>query len=99
MIVFNLPVTEIRFRYLHLELVHRLARAAYTPKTYPGKITFFQTHENQDITHRKWANLADEKIEVHAIPGDHLNMIQEPHVQVLAKKLRDCLDKEQGARI
>jgi hypothetical protein len=31
-------------------------------------------------------------LEVHNIPGNHLDMIKEPHVQVLAEKLRLCLN-------
>jgi hypothetical protein len=32
-------------------------------------------------------------VEIHEVPGDHLSMFQEPHVQVLAEKLRACIDK------
>jgi hypothetical protein len=32
-------------------------------------------------------------VEIHQVPGDHLSMFQEPHVQVLAEKLRACIDK------
>jgi amino acid adenylation domain-containing protein/non-ribosomal peptide synthase protein (TIGR01720 family) len=38
-----------------------------------------------------WDPLAAEPVVVHRIPGDHITMMTEPHVQVLADRLRDCL--------
>jgi thioesterase domain-containing protein len=32
-------------------------------------------------------------VDIHEVPGDHLGIFEEPHVQVLAKKLRACIDK------
>jgi hypothetical protein len=31
-------------------------------------------------------------VEVHEIPGDHINIIKEPHVRTLAEKLNECLE-------
>ncbi len=33
------------------------------------------------------------EIGAHEITGNHINIIKEPHVRVLAEKLRGCLDK------
>jgi aspartate racemase len=32
-------------------------------------------------------------VEVKNVPGNHLGMLQEPHVHVLAKELSACLEK------
>jgi thioesterase domain-containing protein len=32
-------------------------------------------------------------VDIHEVPGDHLGIFEEPHVQVLAEKLRACIDK------
>jgi len=43
-----------------------------------------------------WGQLSAEPVEIHVVPGDHLTMMAEPHVQVLAERLRACLDKAQA---
>jgi len=39
-----------------------------------------------------WGELAAGGLEFHEVPGTHLGMLQEPHVQVLAEKLGTALD-------
>ncbi len=39
-----------------------------------------------------WGRLSTELVEVHLVPSNHTTMLTEPHVQVLAEKLRECLD-------
>jgi aspartate racemase len=81
---------------------HRVARAqyralkSYRPQTYTGRLTlfragmqpFFSSHD----PYKGWSRIAAGGIEVRNIPGNHLSMLQEPHVQVLAKELRECLE-------
>jgi hypothetical protein len=43
--------------------------------------------------------LATGGIEVHEIPGNHFNIIKEPHVAELARKLTDCLARVQGRHL
>jgi aspartate racemase len=43
-----------------------------------------------------WSKLAAGGLEVHHVPGDHIGILKEPHVQVLAEKLRDCLEQAQA---
>jgi thioesterase domain-containing protein/acyl carrier protein len=40
-----------------------------------------------------WSQYADGSVDIHVVPGDHHTMMSQPHVQVLAEKLRECLDK------
>jgi amino acid adenylation domain-containing protein len=40
-----------------------------------------------------WSQYASGPVDVHVVPGDHYTMMSQPHVQVLAEKLRVCLDK------
>ncbi|MCV3211986.1 amino acid adenylation domain-containing protein [Plectonema radiosum NIES-515] len=73
----------------------------YSQKYYSGKITLFQAIEglaaNSDNRIKNWEALAD-KVEVHWVPGNHLTIVQEPHVKVLAEKLQICLDQAQGEK-
>ena len=32
-------------------------------------------------------------VDIIAVPGDHYNMIEEPHARVLADKLSNCINK------
>jgi aspartate racemase len=70
-----------------------LALSRYRLRPYEGRITLLVNEEwyDSDPTLRS-AELAAGGVEVHKIPGDHLTYITE-HVQVVAKKLRECLDR------
>ena len=48
---------------------------------------------------RRWAGAhwADRGVELHVVPGNHANLMYEPHVEVLAKELAACLDQAQCA--
>jgi thioesterase domain-containing protein len=67
-----------------------LAKAAYRPQIYPGRVVFFQTRDNQDVPYL-WEPLITAGIEVHHIPGDHHTMLREPHLQILVDKLKPVL--------
>ncbi|MCC5611553.1 condensation domain-containing protein [Nostoc sp. CHAB 5834] len=86
------------------------AKKGYTPKVYPGRVTLFRASEpstfnklylptpkdwsSRDPQHG-WSGLASEGLEIHDVPGDHFSLFQEPHVQVLAQKLKACLNQVQ----
>jgi aspartate racemase len=71
-----------------------LAVRAYTPKVYDGPVTLFwasaDLRTSLDLV-EGWRALAGGGIEVHEIPGSHLDIIKEPHVGELANKLNACL--------
>lgn len=71
------------------------ADRAYLPQPYPGRIVLFWA-SGESLGYRDyrmaWSEVA-EALEVHVIPGDHNSLRQEPHVQVLAAKLKRCLEK------
>jgi thioesterase domain-containing protein/acyl carrier protein len=57
---------------------------------YPGVITLFRAEYDPDAK-LNWRNLAEGGLVIHEIPGDHLGILAEPHVQVLGQKLREIL--------
>jgi amino acid adenylation domain-containing protein len=75
------------------------ARRNYVPQAYLGQVTLFlgklsglsASHD----PHVGWGEVALGGVEVHEVPGHHINMLEEPHIQVLAEKLKACLDKAQ----
>jgi amino acid adenylation domain-containing protein len=67
----------------------------YVPARYNGRISVFRAHRQprnriRDL-HLGWGKLAGGGVDVHFIPGDHGNVLKEPHVQGLAAELKKCL--------
>jgi amino acid adenylation domain-containing protein len=73
-----------------------LAAKRYRPKIYPGSLTLFRAgtpvaEEFQWDHWTAWRCLAIDGVTLHFVPGDHNTMVREPHVKVLAEKLRALL--------
>jgi aspartate racemase len=87
-----------------LEANYEIVVNQYKPKSYPGTITFFLAEEsasekeNQSIAY--WRDIAQGKLHLHRVPGNHLSMIEEENAPVLAAKVQQCLnqalDKEEA---
>jgi thioesterase domain-containing protein len=80
---------------------HRRAILSYNAKPYRGKIVQLMcsdaSHRAYEDRRLAWSLLAAEGLEVRLVPGNHLTMVEEPHVQVLAQELQGCLDRASGA--
>ena len=71
----------------------------FAPKeVYPDRVTLFRATENMGFIDHDlgWSELAPGGLEIHDVPGDTFSMLEEPHIQVLAEKFRDCIDRVQG---
>ncbi len=81
--------------------INSFAAAEYIPRPYGGRLTVFRTMNNfrpdLDDYELGWGSLAAGGVEVHEIPGEHLDITSEPNVQTLAAKLRACLSQAQGS--
>ncbi|MDB6124520.1 MAG: hypothetical protein JWQ71_3513 [Pedosphaera sp.] len=79
---------------------HINALIKFLPKPYSGKVTLFRSQGHQLFcsydSQYGWGELADE-VEVHVVPGAHESILEEPHVGVLAEKLKERLLKLQNA--
>jgi amino acid adenylation domain-containing protein len=76
-----------------------LAAHRYQPQAYDGRVTLFWARDDLRASNdlvAGWRALAIGGIEVQEIPGDHLNIIKEPHVAELADKLMECLRRAQN---
>ena len=67
------------------------ADSRYRPQRYPGHVTLFKT-AHQDSTWG-WGDIAAKGVELHQIPGHHMNLLRAPQVQVLAEQLSTCLSQ------
>jgi len=69
----------------------------YTPQFYTGAIALFRAKDgtffekNYLDLKAQWSVLAGGGLDFYEIPGDHLGMLREPHVRVLAERLTACL--------
>jgi len=85
-------------------------RMDYMPKDIkPTRMILFKASEvieeykNEDWYNRStdptwgWSQYAEDLVDILMVPGDHFTMMNQPNVQVLAEKLRACLDKDQSA--
>lgn len=82
---------------LRVVMAHNRAALRFEPKPYPGRLTLFETLDQQARTpldaSRGWKRLSAEPVETHLISGNHLSLLDEPHVRDLAAKLTHCLNR------
>ncbi|UXE58890.1 MAG: amino acid adenylation domain-containing protein [Woronichinia naegeliana WA131] len=81
----------------------------YLPKQiYPSKITILRANEDlPDDPNRElvaecsedlsfgWSEFSTEAVDIHFVLGNHVTIMVEPHVQVLAEELKVCLEQSQ----
>ena len=86
---------EVERVMAHVKSANSQAWQHYKPKRYPRKIVLFWCSEVPTRCYRDrrlaWSEVADGGLEVHAIPGNHMTMVEPPHVETMAQTLRDCL--------
>ena len=80
-----------------LFVLHVRQTLAYRPEAYPHGVTVFQAsslgHTYDADPSMGWRVLAAGGVESHKIPGEHLELLRPPNVQVLAAKLNECIDR------
>jgi thioesterase domain-containing protein len=73
----------------------------YVPRRYSGRLMLLWCSEVATRCYRDrrlaWSELADSGLEVHTIPGNHLTMVEAPHVSVMAETLKRYLFNAQAA--
>jgi amino acid adenylation domain-containing protein len=96
----ELDVSEAR-RFVELLKSDLRATQNYALHLYPGRVTLFKASEelagtspDPTLGWNEWVNAG---VEVHIVPGNHANLVYEPHVQVLAEKLSACISQALSA--
>lgn len=92
----------IRFKdfrhYVEVIDVQTQAWRRYSPKPYSGLITVFRTEESRKkYAHEPdlgWQANTNAKVELVDIPGDHITMLDEPHVANLAREIKERMRKK-----
>ncbi|MEG5056961.1 amino acid adenylation domain-containing protein [Microcoleus sp. A2-C5] len=67
---------------------------SYKPQPYPGRAILFRAMEESHFsTLENWNELLVGGLDIYDIPGDHLSILQEPNVPLLAEKMRVHIDQ------
>jgi thioesterase domain-containing protein len=74
------------------------ASLRFQAKTCGSKVTLFQAMERRPEDPalppaHGWQDYAAQTVEAVRVPGKHHTMVNLPHVQVLAKEMRLCLER------
>ena len=80
--------------YYILDIYFR-ARRNYVPQLYRGMAVYIKSEKRSSDHQLNWSRLFTGGLEVHEIPGDHLDLVKEPCVRVWAEKLKDVLQTAQ----
>jgi len=94
------PFDEFIFHTRHfIEVIkaNNQAMNNYVPKTYQGKILFFRAQEVQFLPpnlEHGWSKLTTKGLDIHEVHGNHTSMNFSPNVEIIAKILRNYLDKQ-----
>jgi amino acid adenylation domain-containing protein len=101
----NAEITQLKNIVQALK-ANSLSLINYVPQhTYPGQITLLRASEiPPERMNSKFSDIAQdsamgwdkyycEPVDVHFVPGNHVTMLAEPHVQVLAERLNVCIQQ------
>jgi len=93
---------------LAVQRASQRAAACYLPQAYEGDIALMRAAspvidesmpgsvEDWSKPGLGWAEISSGRVSVHIVPGDHITMLVEPNVRVLAQALQQCLDEAHG---
>jgi thioesterase domain-containing protein/acyl carrier protein len=106
MVGFLSPQADIQLVRGFLQVYRTQSQIDYVPQnTSPTPITLFRAQEvnsqQENSSHLfqdsawGWNQFSDGEVEIHTVPGSHISMMSEPHVKVLAEKLRASITKGQ----
>jgi thioesterase domain-containing protein len=85
----DLPV---KLRHTYIIDTYNRAINNYKVRPYDGRITLLRTSDSTGPVDMGWADLARGGVDVRSVPGNHYNMVKEPHVAALAEELKRCVD-------
>lgn len=70
------------------------ARRDYQPRVYPGRIAYVSAEEtwHNPSFGFGWVSLAMGGLDIYKVPGNHINIDEDPNVGVWAEKLKTILD-------
>jgi thioesterase domain-containing protein len=76
--------------------IYRKATHDYSPQSYQGRVILFKSETCSSDPLLDWQKLIVGELEMHELPGEHLDMIKEQYIPVWAETLQACLHKAQS---
>jgi amino acid adenylation domain-containing protein len=91
-------------RYVDVYRAHWNASQKYVPRVYPGKLTLFRASDRPEEFIRRspargWDKLTLAGVDVIPVPGSHQTLIRNPNAEVLAERLRACLQQPKAVGV
>ena len=88
-------------RYVDVYRAHWNAANGYEPQVYPGRLTLFRASDKPEEFIRRnpargWDKLAHGGVDIIAVPGSHQSMVKNPHAEILAERLRACIQQPEA---
>lgn len=83
----------------NIEELNFAAVKDYVPRVYPGRATLFLASDDLTAAYdleEGWQGLIGGGLEKVRVSGNHLDIVKEPHVRMVAKKLRVSIDRAQA---
>jgi amino acid adenylation domain-containing protein len=88
-------------RLRNVTQANKTARRDYVLQSYGGRMTMFRIPRPDGLASsdntKGWREFVTGELDVHEVPGTHLTMVFEPHVQTLAATLTRCLEAARRA--
>jgi thioesterase domain-containing protein len=75
--------------------IYSKARRSYVPEAYAGAVAYLKSEDPRERT-SGWQTLIPAGLKVYQVPGDHLSMLAEPNVRIMAQTLKKCLAEAQA---
>jgi thioesterase domain-containing protein len=97
--------TLAKHRIRNICALNERAYRAYIPRRHQGRVVLIRSmlgytgdldKDYSPDPYIGWGKVISGAIETYVVPGDHNEMIREPHVRLLAEHLRTCLDDAQS---
>ena len=76
-------------QYIKHKKEYKQVNRNYVMKPYPGHISLFRASDDMDPK-LGWQELAQSGLSIYDVPGEHLGVLKEPNVKVLAEKLNSA---------
>jgi amino acid adenylation domain-containing protein len=97
----DVGLSQARLLY-HLFRTNRRALRSYVPRRYAGRLVLFKAEEESALVSSDslngWAQWASGGVSLRSVPGNHYDIMREPHVRILAQELMAQLYQAKAVR-
>ena len=91
---FHIPLPSKKLRSHYMLRTMRIAKSRYKFKKYNGKLTYFKAskyYKEHEQYPKLWQSVVLSDFKSYTIPGEHLDLLEEPNVKILAKLIKNII--------